>query len=142
MCTNDSFALQVSHSVLGGLPCAVRLQANLVSQVTDTAAEQTKLAVDLNLAHITALSSILVSPFDSEYRIITAPAGHAKAGAGSLHALGQALALVATPTAVLNGKVSIAILSVPHMGLHRWKLEQCIVYRGAVKCISTATRFL
>ncbi len=100
--------MQVSHPVLGGLPCAM-LQANRVNQFTDTAAEQMKLAVDSNMAHSQALSSILVSPFDSEYRVITAPARHAKAGAGSLHALGQAVALVATPTALLNGQVSIGI---------------------------------
>lgn len=97
--------------MLDGLPCAV-LQANLVSQVTDTAAEQMKLAVDSNMAHSQALSSILVLPFDFEYLVVTPPAGwaaagHAKAVVGSLHALGQAVALVATPTAMLNGQVSI-----------------------------------
>ena len=109
MCTNDSFAVQVSHSVLGRLPCVMRLQADLVSQFTDTAAEQIKLAVDSNMACSQALSSILVLPYDSEFRVITTPARYAKAGAGSLHALGQAVALVATPTAMLDGQVSIGI---------------------------------
>ncbi len=52
---------------------------------------------------------ILVLPFDSEYRVATAPARYAKAGAGSLHPLGQAVALVDTPTAMLNGQVSIGM---------------------------------
>ncbi len=61
------------------------------------------------MAHSQALSGILVLPFDSEHWVTTAPARHAKAGAGSLHALGQAVALVATPAAIFNGRVSIAI---------------------------------
>ncbi len=108
MCTNESFALQVSHPVLGMLPCAMRLQARCMSHFIDTAAEQTKLAVDSNMAPSRVLSSILL-PVDSEYRVIESPARHAKAGAGGLHALGQAVALVATPTAMLNGQVSIGI---------------------------------
>lgn len=109
--------MQVSQPVLGRLPCAMRLQAHLVSQLMKTAAEQTQLAVDSNMAHSRALSSILVSPFDSAYRVITAAARHGKAGVGSLHALGQAVALVDTPTAMLNAQVSFAVLSVSYYGM-------------------------
>ncbi len=133
MCTNDSFAMQVSHPVLGGpgLRCAMMLQAHLVRQLIDTAAEQTKLAVDSNMAHSRALSSILVPPFDFGYRVITAPARHANAGAGSLHALAQAVAHVDTPSAMIAGQVSIAILPVPYYGIT--EIEVGTLY-GLCKC--------
>ncbi|DBB01810.1 TPA: hypothetical protein ACH3X1_000423 [Trebouxia sp. C0004] len=99
-------ARQVSHPVLGKLPYAMRLQADLMSHLLDTAAELTKPAVDSNLAHSRALSSILVLLLESDYRVITAPARHATAGAGSLYALGKAVALVATPTAIFAGQVA------------------------------------
>lgn len=105
--------MQMSHPVLGRLPCAVRLQAHLMSHVTDTAAEQKQLAVDSNMAHSRALSSIPVTPFDSGNRAIIIPASHAKAGGGSLHAPGQAVALTTVPNAVFAGQVRIPNVCVP-----------------------------
>ncbi len=106
-CANESFAMQVSHAVLGGLPCAMMVQADLMSHFLDTAAEQTKPAVDSNMAHSRALSSILVPPVGSWYRAMILPASHGKAGGGSLHVPQQAVDLTTVPTATFAGQVSI-----------------------------------
>lgn len=61
------------------------------------------------IKHGPQFSSILLLPFASEYRVITAGGRQGKAGAGSLHAPGPAVPLADTPTAMLDGQVSIVI---------------------------------